>query len=109
MRATTDHPSNTLYRNEVRDFRHAVELVIDECIAEERRMPPVDPESWTEAMRDRHVATLEEYKAQARQAESIYSRIMDAAEMRVVEELREAGLDQFADALENADYSGLAI
>lgn len=105
------HASDVLYRGEARDFPHAMELVVEECITEATHMPETDPIFWTEEMQRKHLASLDKYKAQARTAEAIYMRVMKEAEAKVIAELRAAGGDmqQFADALESGDYSHLAI
>jgi hypothetical protein len=50
----------------------------------------------------------DEQIAEVEQAQEIYDRHMTGVKEKIVLELREQGLDQFADALETGDYSVFA-
>ena len=92
----SDHSSsNRLYNNDVRDFIQAMAFYYEALIAE--RSSVEDPASIDEAIN------------RGSRALSIYQDEIREAERRVVAQLREAGLEEFAAALEADDYSGLAI
>lgn len=86
--------SDRLHENDVDNFREALELYKEALLAERR---DVEPELIDQAMSD------------ARRALAIYQEEIDGAERRAVARLREAGLEDFAQALEAGEYSELAI
>lgn len=110
--ATTIHPSDRLYRNEVTDFRQALGIVIAGMGAEmrdtERFNATLEPYEVREFWLDPRI--FREHGRAAREALAIYEEEVLAAEMRVVERLLALGTNYegFANALREGDYSILA-
>lgn len=99
----TDSPSNRLYRGEITDFRDAMHAVQGECTIEMGYF------SGDKELDEKSDSGLQEFSRQANQALAIYVAQVQAAEKCAIEQMRAAGLSEFADALESGDYSGLAI
>jgi len=109
MKITAQSASSMLYNGEVRDFPHAMELVMEQCCDEARNAPSCVDEYWTQADKDKLLCELDKMQTQARDALVIYNRIMEEAKRQAVAALTAAGLDGYSAALENDDYSELAI
>lgn len=102
--------SNVLYRNEPKDFGHAMELVMQQCDDELRVMNNQPHENWTQDRIDAQVRALTQQKLDALSAlESWRTEIVSAA-TRVCERFPDTeNFCHFADALKTGDYSELAI
>ena len=108
----TDCPSNLLYRNEVRDFGHAMELVIQQCdeeIAASLNVPeflPDDPDG------SEFRKQVNAYRGAARAAMLIWRQGSSAAEIASIFRIlpsADENHDMIAEAAETGDYSRLAI
>ena len=89
MRGSAEHhPSNRLYRNEVGDFREAMEVYVGQHYYENCNEIEI---------------------AEARRNAATALKAYEDAIAEAARQLRAAALPEFADALETGDYSGLAI
>lgn len=101
-------PSNRLYHGEVTDFSEAVTCHIAAC-QQEITTPYADDDDDTRRITESCNRTMRESIAEATRAQEIYDRITAETENRIVQALNEAGLNDWAQCLENDDYSPMAI
>lgn len=107
MTERTSSSSNALYRGEARDFRHAMQLVIAQCQAEQRLTAgwPAEDKGDLPDLLAAYIAAarrcLAEYEARVRAAET---ELALAWQKSADEDVRRIG-----EALARGDYSDLAI
>lgn len=101
-RAKTTHPSDELYNGGASDFLDALRLVRAACQHERAIIGPTGDSPGSPY-------SIEGYARRATQAGDIYRAAVQAAHAAAIEEMRAAGLTEFADALETGDYAQLAI
>src|SRR5437868_13228727 len=99
-------PSNRLYNGDVSDFREAV-ACHTACLA--RELSASDGEVFDKELNERCNQTTRERIAAANKALEIYNTITAEALNRAAVALREAGLIDWADCLEQEDYSPMAV
>lgn len=111
---TTEHPSNRLYDNDVEDFLEAMDLYRAQ-IERENALTIKQVSEWKLdfSKEDREfMGFLVEQSNKAWVAKEIYRTYIHRGEAKVIAKLRaknDETFNEFADALEYGDYSGLAI
>lgn len=105
-------PSNRLYHNEVRDFDDAVQCHIAACENEMGDPQPGDSPELIE-MTNRCNGHMREAIAKDQQASAIYDTVMGEGmkqlKAQTAKALRDADLSDWAECLEQDDYSAMAI
>lgn len=102
------NPSNRLYNGEVSDFHEAVRCHVAAC-EQEVMSPDQDDDEEMRRTIESCNKTMGEAISRAYRANAIYDRITRETNERIAEALRTEGLDDWADALSNGDYSRMAI
>jgi hypothetical protein len=98
-------PSNRLYNGDVTDFREAVNCHVAAC---QREITPITDDADRE-LSEKCNAAMREGIANANKAREIFDRITKETDARIIDELRAAGLTEWADCLASGDYSSMAI
>lgn len=114
MDVKQQHPSVRFQNGEVTDFYTAMQVLVEQQQFERQQLIEIGREyggvTWQE--RERASKAVAEVEAATEMAKVIYREVVEEACKRAAERMREHNdyvLNSIADALENGNYSTLAI